>query len=144
MGRIGRNRFVLWRSGGYEFMNVLMIEDEPVLLDITASFFEEYGKKHGIEFNFVTMDDSVQGLFETTTKGEKYDLILLDVRLPRLTGDEIYQSLSYVNPDILERILFVTSYRDDLITRFPDTDLRILDKPYRYDRFEASISAMLQ
>lgn len=123
-------------------MNVLMIEDEQVLRQITTSLLEQYGEKHGVKVNVTAMDDPVEGLFESTTRGDQYDLILLDVRLPRLTGDEIYQSLSHVHPELLDRILFVTSYRDDLKHRFPDTELRILDKPFNYDRFEQSISAM--
>jgi len=59
--------------------------------------------------------------------------------IPKLTGDEIYNSLIQVAPDVLSRILFVTGYRQDVEDRFPDLNLHILDKPFRYQQLIESI-----
>lgn len=124
-------------------MNVLLIEDEENMQTIIAAFLKRYAQKHGRDVRVKALSDPIQGLFESTTNGENYDLILLDVRLPKLSGDEIYRSIMHVNPEILDRILFVTGYKEDLQNRFANASLRILAKPFRYDQFEANVSPML-
>jgi len=61
-----------------------------------------------------------------------FDVVFLDVRMPHITGDEIYSQLMRIRPEIVERIIFITGYRDDLVARFPALELNILDKPFRY------------
>jgi len=115
-------------------MRILIVEDEEAIQGILASFLKRYGQERGVEMSVKAMSDPVQALFELTTSGDSYDLVLLDVRLPKLTGDEIYNSLIQVAPGVLDHILFVTGYRDDVEDRFPDLKLRILDKPFRYQQ----------
>ena len=124
-------------------LNVLLIEDETNMQSIETAFLERYTEQHGGDLHVKALHDPVQGLFEATTNGGSYDLILLDVRLPQLTGDEIYQSIMHVNPELLGRILFITGYREDLLSRFPGDSLNILDKPFRYEQFENSLATIL-
>jgi len=124
-------------------MQVLIIEDEASMHSIMTSFLLRYAKQLDSPLQIKAMQDPVQGLFEATANGSTYDLILLDVRMPKLCGDEIYRSMMHVNPEILERVLFVTAYRDDLASRFPDhASLQILEKPFRYEAFAASLSGL--
>jgi len=123
---------------------VLIIEDEEniqgILREFAKRFFEERGSKAGIK----TMADSVRGLFELSTRGSDYDVIILDVRLPKLSGDEIYNSIALVNPDLLKRILFVTGYPDDLIQRWPDNHFNILGKPFPFDAFADALNTVVE
>lgn len=91
-----------------------------------------------------SMSDPVQSLFELTTNGSAYQLILLDVRIPKLSGDEIYSSLEQVNPDVLNHILFVTGYPEDLYDRFPDKTFNVLQKPFRYASFADKLASLLE
>jgi len=70
-------------------------------------------------------------------------VILLDVRIPRLSGDEIYSSLEQVNPDVVKNIIFVTGYPEDLHERFPYKQFNILQKPFRYSKFAACLDQLL-
>jgi len=124
-------------------MNVLLIDDEENMQSIMSAFLKRYGKLHGISVEIKALFDPVQGLFEITSNGNHYDLILLDVRLPKLTGDEIYQSISHVNPELMDKVLFITGYREDLDHRFPDKDLNVLEKPFRYAQLETHMDAIL-
>lgn len=123
-------------------MKVLLIDDEENMQSIMAAFLKRYGEQHDVEVEIKALFDPVQGLFELTSNGDEYDLVLLDVRLPKLTGDEIFQSIMQVNPEIIDRVLFVTGYREDLDTRFPGMDLRVLEKPFRYAQLEEQIQAI--
>ncbi len=124
-------------------MKVLLVDDEENMQTIMAAFLRRYCEERNETLDLKALFDPVQGLFEATTNGESYDLIVLDVRLPKLTGDEIYQSLMQVHPELLDRVLFVTGYREDLDARFPDRNLRILDKPFRFHELEAAIDDIL-
>lgn len=127
-----------------DLIKVLAVDDEDTVQSILAAFLNRYLGEKGVESSIKTLSDPVQGLFELTTQGNQYQLILLDVRLPKLTGDEIYSSLIHVNPELLERVLFVTGYPDDLTDRFPDMQLNILQKPFRYDNFTEKLNGILK
>ncbi|MDQ7011031.1 MAG: response regulator [Mariprofundaceae bacterium] len=124
-------------------LNVLLVEDEENVQHIIGAFLKRFGDVHGVDIHITALYDPVQGLFEATTNGDHYDMILLDVRLPKLTGDEIYKSITHVNPQLLDRVLFVTGYREDLEGRFPGQKLRVLDKPFRYQQLEEQIQAIV-
>ncbi len=122
---------------------VLTIDDEETVQNILTAFVHRYMKAKGVECHVTAISDPVQGLFELSTNGDHYAVILLDVRLPKLTGDEIYNSLLHVNPELIDRVMFVTGYPDDIAERFPDRELRILQKPFRYEQFAQSIAEIL-
>jgi len=124
-------------------MKTLIIDDEDSVQGILSAFLNRYVAEKGIEGEIVSMGDPVQSLFELTARGQEYQVILLDVRIPRLSGDEIYSSLEQVNPDILGRIMFVTGYPEDLHERFPDKEFNILQKPFRYSKFAEKLDDLL-
>lgn len=124
-------------------VKILVVEDEATVQSILAAFLQRYLGKRGMTGDIRILADPVQGLFDLSTNGEQYAAILLDVRLPRLAGDEIYDSIEQVNPELLDRILFVTGYPDDLTERWPGKPLNILEKPFRYQAFEEKIRDVL-
>ena len=124
-------------------LHALVIDDEDTVQSILAAFLSRYAQQTGRTIQIRTLSDPVQGLFELTTNGERYGMILLDVRLPKLTGDDIYNSLEHINPGLLDRVLFVTGYPEDLAERFPARELRILQKPFRYQTFTEKLDALL-
>jgi len=125
-------------------IKILAVDDEDTVQSILAAFINRYLGEKGLKSSIKTLSDPVQGLFELTTQGNQYSAILLDVRLPKLTGDEIYSSLIHVNPELLERVIFVTGYPDDLTERFPDMNLNILQKPFRYQDFTEELNSILK
>jgi len=123
-------------------MKALIIDDEDSVQGILTAFLNRYVDEKGIEGEIVSMSDPVQSLFELTTSGHEYQVILLDVRIPRLSGDEIYSSLEQVNPDVVERIMFVTGYPEDLYERFPGKEFNVLQKPFRYSKFAEKLDEL--
>lgn len=86
------------------------------------------------------LHDPVQGVLELSANGSHYDIILLDIRLSKLGGDEIYKSISMKAPDLLRRIIVITASPDQLHKKLPGHDLRVLGKPFRYEMFEFQVS----
>ena len=124
-------------------IKVLVIDDEDTVQGILSAFLNRYSNDKGIQTDIVCMSDPVESLFELTTSGQEYQLILLDVRIPKLSGDEIYSSIAQVNPEVIDNILFVTGYPEDLHERFPEKELNILQKPFRYNHFAETLDRLL-
>jgi len=124
----------------------LIIEDEEPIRGILTAFVERYAMENAPRFRPKTMalGDSVRGLFELSQSGEDYSAVLLDVRMPRMTGDEVFAALETSNPAILDRIIFITGYIGDLENRFPDVDLKVLEKPFKYKEFCNMLDSVMQ
>jgi len=127
-----------------EAIKVLAIDDEDTVQSILTAFLSRFLRDKGFEAEVKSVTDPVQGLFELSTNGSQYKAILLDVRLPKLTGDEIYNSLIHVSPELLERVVFVTGYPDDLTDRFSGHTLNILRKPFRYQDLVQRLETVLK
>lgn len=125
-------------------IKVLIIDDEDSVQSILTAFLNRYVSNRGMQCEIVTMGDPVQSLFELTTSGDQYQLILLDVRIPKLSGDEIYSSIEQVNPAILGRIMFITGYPEDLYERFIDKRFNVLQKPFRFESFSHKLDELLK
>jgi len=125
-------------------MQILLIDDEDVMHGVIETYLEKYTRERNLELQIKSLHDPVQGLLETSLNGSTYDLIMLDVRLPKLGGDDIYASLLRNSPELAERVLFVTSYSHELNDRFAGKKLHILHKPFLYDAFESTITSILR
>jgi len=124
-------------------MRVLLIEDEDHIQRILRVFLERFAREQGVDMQVRGLTDPAQGVLELSMSGEYYDLIVLDVRMPKLGGDEIYDYLMREKPHLLDAVVFITGYRHDLKRRFPGRRLRVLEKPFLYRQFAAFLRAAL-
>ncbi|RMG90994.1 MAG: response regulator [Zetaproteobacteria bacterium] len=122
----------------------LIVDDEKAVQGVLARFLQQYARERGLDADIHTLQNPVEALFELTTAGEHYDIILLDVRLPKMGGDEIYHAIEQVHSDILNRILFVTGFPEDLHRNLPQQRLRILQKPFRYRQLAEMLDEMVE
>jgi len=121
-------------------MKVLVVDDDTLMHEVITTFLTRYGQDYEVDITIKALPDPVEALFEMTANGSTYDLILLDVRLPKLSGDEIYIGISKGHPELLERIVFITGFPKDLEHKLPDMKLRVLEKPFRYSPFETFVN----
>jgi len=124
-------------------VKVLIVDDESTVQSIISTFVTRYFDSKGMKCEIKTVSDPVQGLFVLNSHGSSFQIILLDVRLPKLTGDEIYNSLLHGDQNILDRVMFITGYPNDLLDRFPELTLNILQKPFRYDDLKDKLEALM-
>ena len=63
---------------------VMMVDDDPIMLEIVQTFLEEAGYT-----NFVTTSDPTTAI--QLAREQRPDVILLDLMMPRITGFDILQ-----------------------------------------------------
>jgi len=81
-------------------LRILVIDDEPHILHYMRATLEAWG--HAVE----VASDGEAGL-ELAAAGA-FDLILSDLRMPRLTGREFFEALQHRNPEAASRVVFST------------------------------------
>lgn len=125
-------------------MEFLIVDDEAMIERILTAFCERYAQENHLSINTHCIPDPVEALYELTTHGERFDLVTLDVRMPKLVGDLIFETLMDVYPQMVDKILFVTGHRDDLAWRFPDLELNVLVKPFNYAQFREAVDSIMR
>jgi two-component system OmpR family response regulator len=117
-------------------MRVLMVEDEPDLLQATRNFLAEFG---------LTVDaaaDGEEGLFKAL--GADYDAIILDLMLPRLDGGEVLCRLRAAKKN--SPVLLLTA-RDSLADKIQGLNLGAddyLTKPFDLHELLARLRALIR
>jgi len=115
-------------------MRALIVDDDVVVQGVMKAYLLLYGEEREEVVQVQVLPDALQALALLSGREHDFDVVLLDVNMPKMHGDELYSQLMKVKPEILDHILFITAYRDNLVARFPDIKLNILDKPFRYQR----------
>lgn len=117
-------------------MRILIVEDEIKTADYLSKGLTSSG------FIVDTANDGEDGLFKATNL--HYDLIILDVMLPKLDGFGILTALRRLNPNV--RVLFLTA-RDNIEDRVKGLELGADDyliKPFAFSELLARIRTVLR
>lgn len=80
---------------------ILVIDDD----DAICRLFE---RGLGTEYDVASATDG-QDALERFQRGERFDLILSDVMMPRMTGPQLHAALAELACDQSERIVFLTA-----------------------------------
>ena len=117
-------------------MRILIIEDEYKLADIIASRLKK---------EYYTVDistDGEEGLYNALT--DIYDLIILDVMLPKLNGFEILKEIR--NKNINSKVIMLTAKAmlDDKLTGFESGADDYVTKPFHIEELVARINVQLR
>ena len=117
-------------------MRILVIEDEPRILEFLRLGLEAEG------FTVDGADDGAVGL--GLALAEPYELVVLDLLLPRLDGFRLLGELRQARPDLPVLIL---SARSDLPTKLRSFGLGAndyLSKPFSFDELVARVRVHLR
>ena len=109
-------------------MRVLVVDDEPLartaLTDVLA-------RRADVE-HFDIASDAIEALEKLTT--ESYDILLLDVNMPELSGTELLDHLRKRGDDPLPSIVFVTAHDKHAVAAFENHAVDYVLKPFSNDR----------
>jgi len=84
---------------------VLVVEDEPLVRDLMGEVLIAHG------YEVLLASDGEEALDLVSETLAPFDLLLADVRLPRVSGPEVARRLRERRPDL--RVLFITGSLDD-------------------------------
>jgi DNA-binding response OmpR family regulator len=114
---------------------ILIVDDEQDITSILKKGLEKYG------YEIDVFNDPLLAL--SSFRAGLYDLILLDVRMPKMDGFELYQRITQL--DSKTKVCFMTAfevYYDALRELFPDSyeSLCFIRKPIAIQDFVKRIS----
>ena len=117
-------------------MRILVIEDEPRILAFLA---------RGLEAEGFTVDGAPDGRagVQQATRG-RYDLVILDLLLPKLDGLAVLHELQRDRPELP---VVIVSARSDLETKLRGFGLGACDylsKPFSFDELVARVRVALR
>ncbi len=115
---------------------ILVVEDEPPVLRITCQHLEDAG------YDCITATTAAQAL-QIVEQAVRFDLFLLDIRLPDLPGPELAFRLHERRPDV--PILFVSGWVDGLATptKLEPLHWDFVQKPFTSQELIRAIQKML-
>jgi DNA-binding LytR/AlgR family response regulator len=109
-------------------INVLIVDDEPLALDILENFVERIPDLHLVR--------RCENALEAKEALEEHDidLMFLDIQMPQMTGIDFLKTLE--NPPL---VVFTTAYSSYAVEGFELNALDYLLKPISFDRFEKAV-----
>jgi two-component system cell cycle sensor histidine kinase/response regulator CckA len=108
--------------GGNE--TILLVEDEEYLAESTKTILENKGYK------VITAYDGVEALEIYSSRKENISLVLSDLGLPRIDGQELFNCLHKINPAI--KFVIASGFiQPDKRTAMSDAGIKdFIQKPY--------------
>lgn len=105
-------------------LKVLVVDDEPHILHYMRATLEAWGHIP------VVAGDGTEALALASADG--FDLIISDLRMPRLSGREFYEELARRNPGMAARLVFSTgdTVRGDTLAFLEQLSRPYLHKPF--------------
>jgi PAS domain S-box-containing protein len=115
-------------SADGRFERILLVDDEPEVGDALSAMLSQEGAQ------IFRAESGAEAL--PMLERDAWDAVFLDVRLPDLSGPEVYERLREMRPDLASRVVFVTGglWRGDsrLAEELPPQP--ILAKPCTHDQ----------
>jgi DNA-binding response OmpR family regulator len=117
---------------------ILIVDDEPDISQVLKMGLEKNG------FAVDTYNDPLEAV--SNFKADSYDLLLLDIKMPKMNGFELYSKLHQI--DEKAKICFITAYEiyyDEFKRMFPKVKVEcFIRKPVSIDNLARLIKDELQ
>ena len=123
-------------SGGAK--RILVVEDEPAINAVCRRVLTSEGFEVDIAVNGKVAQDMLEE--------KQYDLCLIDIRLPAMTGKELYQWLKEKHPKVVDGVIFTTEdvMGGDTQIFLEQADRPFLPKPFTPGELRAVIQEALK
>lgn len=107
-------------------IRIAICDDEERAVALHEKIVQDSLQTQGISYEIITYTQSCNLLYDIIDDGFFYDLILLDIEMPGISGMEIPQQMKGVLPNV--KIIFVTSHSEYAIDAFELSIFRYVPK----------------
>lgn len=115
---------------------ILFVDDEPGIREAAEFLLDQAG------YSVVTAKDGMTALEIYRKEWEEISLVVLDLNMPELSGREVLENFTIINPDV--RVLIATGY----ITAEERAGLKgiveVIEKPFDFDQLIQKVRAALE
>lgn len=122
-------------------LKIAICDDEQLYLSNTRAMLDEYADAHGMEITVAPfLNPSV--LLDGIESGERYDIYLLDIYMPGVSGMSIATELR--SRGVRSPIIFLTSSTEHAVEAFGVDATHYLLKPYTRQNFFVAMDKAVQ
>jgi len=116
---------------------ILAVDDEPGVLALVRRCLADDERVTLVEAS------SGKGALEHVAKGAAFHLLIADLRMPDMEGDEVARQVRALDPDI--KVLYLTSHADRLFDAKQQlwADEAYLDKPFTRGGLREAVALLL-
>jgi len=116
---------------------IMVLDDEKVIRDLAKRVLGD----EGYEVDIVDNADDALKMIE----GHRYNLILLDIRMPGMDGVELYRHIQKIAKSLTRRVIFITGdiLSTDTKKFFADTKVAHIDKPFNATQLKREVKRVL-
>jgi DNA-binding LytR/AlgR family response regulator len=139
-GHLKGTQSCLGAAGG--MMRALIVEDDVVMQRVLKTYLLHYACELNHEIKIQMMPDVRRALALLIMEEDACDVAFLAVKLPSLKGNDIFSLLVKLRPQIVDKLIFITGHRERLVSHFPELELNILDKPFRYKQLQEAMASV--
>jgi CheY-like chemotaxis protein len=121
------------RIGTVAMSRILVVDDEAGVRSLVCTILGSRG--------FLTEEasDGVEALEKL--RSSAYDAMVLDLMMPRLTGQDVVNALSESDPDMLGRTVIATAYIESARQRHLDRTCKVVAKPFDFLTLVAAVES---
>jgi two-component system cell cycle sensor histidine kinase/response regulator CckA len=114
---------------------ILVVDDEPPIREIERRLLHQAGYR-------VVEAAGAAEAFDAIERHERIDLVVADLDMPEVSGDEMVRRIRSLRPDL--KVLYVTGFIDRLMDARPLWDGEaFLDKPFSMNGLVEAVSLLL-
>ena len=112
---------------------VLVAEDEPQVREMVVRALEKSG------YSMLSAEDGREAVALFEKYGQDIDLVVLDMVMPHMGGQECYRQLKALNPEI--QIMIMTGYTSDASAEafFREGNIQVIKKPFELRNFTKAV-----
>jgi two-component system cell cycle sensor histidine kinase/response regulator CckA len=116
---------------------ILLVDDEELILDINEEMLSSYG------YTVIRAENGEQALEIFRERREEIDLVLMDLGMPGMGGEQCLQQLKALAPEI--KVIVGSGYAGHKIAKAPEQfgASGFLSKPYRLNRLLVEVRRLL-
>ena len=118
--------------------NVLLVDDEEVIREIGNDMLNSLG------INCITACNGEEGIEIYKKNRDKIDIIILDIELPGISGEKVFDILKQINPDI--KILIASGYGKDYLEKkiFQREIKNFMAKPFQLNQLSNKLNELIK